>query len=553
MMANHPNRNKAKRAPKAAPVRRAAATSAPASRRREHEHDYRGLLLGVERSFGYAASSGTKLFLTDAEGLNDLYLDSLPSERQVHTCTACRRFIETFGGLVHVAATGEQMPAMWRPETVPEFYRPAFEALHGRVARARITSVFLTPLKVWGTPATGPWTHMAVDVPNHLVFKGAALTAEQSMAAAKENVRTVATALTTFTPAMLDQALRLLDGDHLSRSEKFIGPVRWLRGLHDRPKGTIGHNLLWAAVAEAPEGYCHPRSSVIGPLLEDVAAGFPFDKIKKKFDAMLHPLRYQRPQAPPASGNIAAAEALVEKLGLAPSLERRFARIDELQTIWVPGAPPTAQMKGHEGGVFSHIKPKGVDSVPPVELPPVTMTWLKFSSVALPAAERVEMLIPSKGSFIAMTTAADPDAPPILKWDREEARNPFAVYVYHGGSMASQWGLRGGEWVRVTALTPQPSMWGDRPMDFLGTGVIAVLEGAVDSNLQSGNAIFPENLRDDLHGIRATVEAYSKAAEIAGRREASACGYSISKASAAVTLRVFANGSWSAYRIDRWD
>src|ERR1019366_3072135 len=158
-----------------------------------------------------------------------------------------------------------------------------------------------------------------------------------------------------FTPPMLDEALRLLRAESLSNSERFISPVQWLRTLHDRPKGRAGENVLWRAIASAPDGYCHPRASVVGSLLEDIAAGKPFAEIKRAFDAKLHPLIYQRPQAAPTAGNIKAAEAIVEKLGIAPSLERRFARLDEVLpwAIWQPKAPAAPQ---NTGGVFGHLK-----------------------------------------------------------------------------------------------------------------------------------------------------------------------------------------------------
>lgn len=534
-MANHPNR------------RKAATTS-----EHDHEHDYSALLIGVRASFDAVALAHTRLFLTYADGLNDLYLDSLPSERQVHNCHACRRFIEVYGGLVAITEAGEAIPAMWSHDGVPDFYRRAFEAVNDRVRRARVTSVFLTKQPVWGTPVTGSWAHMAVTAPTPLVYRESALTAGQAMAAAKENYRTVATALSEFTPPMLDQALRLLSADALARSERFIGPVRWLRALHDRPKGRAGENVLWRSIALAPEGYCHPKASVIGPLLDDIAAGLPFDDIKARFDAKVHPLLYQRPQAAPTAGNIQAAEALVAKLGIAPSLERRFARLDELQTTWTPAAP--AQPPAGTG-VFSHLKPKeAAAAVPPVNIPLATMTWEKFCRTVLPTAEQLEIAVPAHGGFIALTTAVHADAPPIMKWDREDERNPVAWYVYPGGSAATQWGLRAGAWARVTAIAPLPTLWGSRPSPFLGEGVVLVIEGAADSR-DSGNALFPECLKEELHGARPTIEAYSRGAQIGGRDQASACGYDIRKGNrgADCELRALSAGAWARYRIDRWD
>jgi hypothetical protein len=152
-----------------------------------------------------------------------------------------------------------------------------------------------------------------------------------------------------------------------------------------------------------------------------------------------------------------------------------------------------------------------------------------------------------------LTTAAIADAPPILKWDREDERNPVGWYVYNGGSVASQWRLVGGQWSKINAISSLPSMWGSRPMPFLAEGVVLVLDGAADTKSGSGNALFPECLRDELHGARSTIEAYSRSAELAERAEASACGYNIQKSAADCTLRAFAAGAWTSYRIDRWD
>lgn len=530
-MRNHPARS------------RVAIDRAAIAKSHDHDFDYSALLIGVRAAFD-AIRDHRRLFLTDAGGLNDIYLDTLPQERQEHNCYACRRFIETYGGLVAINEGGETIPVMWKSEGVPEFYRDSFAALHQKVGKARVASVFLTKQTVWGTPLTGVWSHISVNVPAKFVYQEGALTAGQAMAAARENFRTVATALTEFKPAMLDQALRLLRADTLARSERFIGPVEWLRNLHDRPKGRAGENVLWRAVALAPEGYCHPKASVLAPLLADIAAGLPYDDIKAKFDAMLHPLRYQRPQDLPSAGNIKAAEALVEKLGLGPSLERRFARLDEIVTVWRPKGRPEEKLTV---GVFAHLRPKDRTAVPTVDMPALTMTWHKFASTVLPDAEAIEIRLPERGNYTAMLTSENTEAPPILKWD-----NPFSTYVYHGGSSPSQWGLHG-TWGKITAISHSPNLWGDGPSTFLGDNLILVIEGAVDSRTDAGNAIFPETLKADLHGIRATIEAYSKSAIISGREEASACGYSIGKNGSECVLRVLIDGSLNTYHIDRWD
>jgi hypothetical protein len=290
---------------------------------------------------------------------------------------------------------------------------------------------------------------------------------------------------------------------------------------------------------------------VVGALLEDIAAGLDFAEVKARFDAKLHPLIYQRPQAAPAAGAIAAAEKLVETLGIAPSLERRFARLDEIEAIWRPmarKAPPAA------GGVFGHLAAKGDATAPSASgMPPVTMTWEKFARTVRPGATAIEVQVPGHGAFIALTTAAHPDAPPILRWDRQEARNPVAWYVYHNGSPAAQWGLHGGAWAKVEALALLPSLWGDQPASHLGEGVVVMIEGALDGGTPH-NGLFPENLRPELHGARAVIEAYSKGATLEPAGGAAACGLDLRKGQTInCVLRVTSATGKTDYRIDRWD
>lgn len=512
--------------------------------------DFRDLL---QQGFNAAVQGHTALFRTDATGLNDLYLDSLsPEHRQFHNCSCCRRFIERFGNLVAVDDKGEHWPVLWPVGAdVPELYREAFWAMRRRVLDAKVTGVFLTSESVWGTPEAGGFSHFTVTPPAALVFKPGALTANQQAAKLRESVKDVAVALGEFTPAVLDEAIRVLQADALDRSEKFLTPVQWLRDLHDRPRGPKGQAVLIRAVALAPEGYCHPRSGVIGTLLEDIVAGLSFEQIRARFNAKVDTLQYQRPQAAPTAGAIKAAEALVEKLGIAPSLERRFARLDEIPTIWKPAVVE----KPAASGVFGHIAPKDSTAVKSLELPAQTMTWARFAEIVLPTAEEIELVVPvHRANFAAILTAQNAEAPAIMKWDADDLtqRNPFSDYVYHTGSAAHQWGLTAGGAAKVTGICSRPNMWGPRALPSSGDGVLLILAGCVDNKRDQGNALFPETLRSELHGVRSVIEAYSKTAEILGREDASVAGLMITPNTAQQRLRVCVKGAWQTYFIDRW-
>ncbi len=542
-MANHPNRKRAIK-------KKITSPSAPVH---DHDRDYNALLQSMGNAF--AVHKGP-LFQTATPDMNALYLDSLPSERQIHDCSTCRHFLQRFGSLVTINDDGTTRPALWEPQTVPEFYLRSVGTMANATARAQVTGPFLSGDVMWGTLKTGAWTHMAVPSPR--VYRHALLTANQAMAKTREDFGNVARALAEFTAPTIATALRALDSGWLASEQKFIGPLKWLADLHTKRTAAknknIRDNLLWLAVTNAPAGYCHPRSSVIGTLLEDIAAGLPFNDVRARFNAKVNPLQYQRPQVAPSAGNIAEGEKIIAKLGLERSLVRRFARLDECVTIWKP-LPPAAPQRGAYG-VFAHIAPKGSTDLhrPDLAIPPQTMTWQKFVRTALYGSERVEVEINRPVmNFVAFTTAEHADAPPILKWDAPHDRNPVAWYTYPGGSPPSRWNMAAG-WAKVTGIASAPPLWGDDPKPYLGDGALMILAGCVDQMTGQGNALFPQCLINDLHGVRSTIEAYSRSAELLGREQASACGlYVGTKNTIGYDLRVTVGGVMTRYRIDRWD
>ena len=524
--------------------------------------DFDALILAVQRCFAAAIAdkAAGPLFTTDSVDLYDAFLGGLPAElRPIYACSACRRFVRSFGGVVRVTRKGDTVPVMWDPEKVAEPYVAAITALAAAVSRAPITGVFLGSEKVWGLPETGEWRHFAVTPPESRVFKPSPVqTRFQQVAEKREDYSTLLRGLAEFPLELVSNAHTLLTTGSLFRSEKCIGVAKWLIDLHEQRRGTKDarqqDNLTWLAVASAPAGFCHVRSSMIGTLLEDLAAGLPFEQIKAKFAAKMHPLQYQRPTAAPSAGNIAQAEKIIEQLESAGALERRFAKLADIVALWQPKLTERPQGKG----VFSHLKPKAGKSHAPVAPPTVTITWEKFARTALPDAEHIEYLVPTSNQpYLGMVTAKHPDAPPIIQWDNEAQRNPVTWYIYHGGSPPTQWNLKAGVHHPVTAVTLAPWMWHEasKKDSHHGASVVFLLDGAKDTTYTKGAGFFPEFLKSTYHSIRATIEAYAKNAVVEGKDDASACGIILSKGGTwNQVFRVTAKGGAQVeYKLDRWD
>ena len=525
----------------------------------EEDIAYDGLVGAVLRN---VASLKGPLFTTDAAGLYDVFLLKLSDERRpMYACQKCRHFVERFGGLAVILPNGEIGSALWATD-FPERFRECTTALRKEVERAQITGVFYSARETWGVEAnTSPksgvrWTHLAATPPAELVFREGSLTDARKAAAEKRGEHeTLERALAEFPIAIAKQALTLLRGGNLSRSEKAEGVAHWFVELHDARLGAkkaLRSNVTWSAVAQAPRGFAHIRSTMIGTLLEDLRSEVGFEEIRTKWNAKMDPLQYMRPQAAPTAANIAEGERIIAALGLAEALERRFAKLEDIEPLWLPTSAKKKSKTG--GGVFDSLKPKTRVGAQ-VDQPATVMTFEKFRREVLPDAVDMEAWVPTKGNFVAMVTATKQDAPPILLWDSEQRRNRVNWYVYPGGSPASQWGLSGESWWEVTALSLLPPMWNpDRDTGQQGKAVFFLLRDCKDSG-RGGLALFPETLRSELRAVRATIEAFSRGGQLAGRDEATACGLDLRAGhSFSQSVRVTdRHGMQTTYLIDRWD
>jgi hypothetical protein len=460
-----------------------------------------------------AAAKTQPIFRVAPRGdLFELYLHSFkPEDRQYHNCNCCRAFVHRFGNLAVLDPAGKLVSVMWDPSVLAprDPYRKAIAAMELAVEQGAITDQFFWDETDWGAPEQGGFTHFYAKVARspHPAGKDASAW----MGEKREDRRHLPRALADLDRRSLEQTRDMLLHGGLSRAEKLSPMVDFLLMVHKAVdgvgvRGEARNRALWGAVGIAPPGWCTPRSSALGALVDDVKAGLSAANVKRKHDERMDPLKYQRPTAAPRAGNVATAERTFERLGLAASLKRRPARADEVVLEWKP------QWKGVRPGLFGHLleHERGPASARLLGTQAQPITYARFRRDVLPHAISMEVVVPGQGEFIAVTTAVERDAPPILQWDREECRNPFAWYVYAGGSPASNWGLRPGR-APVVGITLQPSQWGqplDRPGHH-GSSAILMIEGARDSR-SSTLALFPECLRSELHEVRSTVEAHSR-------------------------------------------
>lgn len=509
------------------------------------------------------------VFTTDAKGLYQAYLDALPSEaRQHYNCHRCKEFIERYGGLaVQIDGSGIIESAFWSesPSACPEFFRPAAAALSKIVRKANITGVFISSEKVYGTPSTtergvGEWNHFFAMPSAHNIHYHIPKTADQVMAEKAQEYIMLTAALEKYPMKVVKKAVGLIKAESIFRSEKFSGPANWFLDLHNaiaKKPAELKSNIIWLAVSRAPAGFCHVGSSVLATMFDDIAAGLTNAQIAKRFGKKTDGIVYQRPQAAPSEGNKQQAEKLFATTGAAASLKRRYARLEELNLVWMP--VPTNRPS--EDGVFASVKTKGKKrqaGPEAIQNKPVKITWVKFQETVLKDALSIKFYTTPRKNYCGFLTAVDPTSPPIILWDTPAKRNPFSWYYLEGISAPQQWNLPLMSWVDVTGICYKPSMWNDQYIQF-GKGVMFVLDGCKDirKNGNPGLCIFPEILKNDYHGVRSTIEAYSNENELEGWDQSSASGVMGDTAHGDwdwnILLRVKTRDFEIDYLLDRWD
>ena len=496
-------------------------------------------------------ANGFSLFQTSAnpDVLWQTFLNGLPAnQRQYHTCRCCQSFFRKYAGLAFINDSFE-LESIW-PDVVPTIYLSSIATIKSKVVKSTVRAIFNSAEPVLGRHYEGGFEHFAFDNPRRV--RPGALSAFELEALSLEHHKTLTRALVDFDRDIVEKAHGLLTADSFYRSDKFLGPVEFLRSIHAAQKGVRGaakrDNVVWKALVGAPAGFATPRSSVVGTLIEDLKAGLSVRDAGAKFAAKTKPTAYQRPVAPAKAGNIAQADKLVDRLGLERSFQRRYASVAELSylSVWSPSpVRPVVTRQAPSTGLFGGSLPaRRAAPAPAVQGGSKTMSWAKFERTLLSSANKIEMAVTRIArNYAAYVTAVHEDAPRLFQWG-----DHVSWYVYNPSSPPARFNLGIGM-VELTGVLTRPCP-GDPNW---GEARLLTLKGARDHH-HSGLSIFPEIVRSDLKGVRSTIEEFSKKGTIKRQAAENAAGLLISdREFKPFDLRVTIGSTVVMVTIDRYE
>ena len=525
-------------------------------------------------------------------------------EQKHHNCNCCKDFITKFGGLVVITEDYKVKSALWSfiEDGVLDrdsiYYNSVFN-LNKLVSESQINGVFLPMLDNLGVyesyeyvyeELTNTWNHFSISIgdsincsklfyPNqpYEKYKKQAIN-HQGQAIRNDLYKVIALGLSEYTLETIKAVVSLLySSEVLYRQEEILPHAKWLLELKlallDQPSPSCKRNVIWKALASAPIGFCHVRSSMLVTLLDDIKAGLDYKVYSKKFKEKMSPLQYRRPQTKPNDSTINQAEKLFKELDLESSLKRRFATIDEIETIWKPkinkkiinssfsgifhkSDSETLEILKKEKRIFDSLRETKEDLVNNSlqNIDGGTITFIKFKKKVLPTADKIEINILNHiYPFFVITTATDYDSKPILKWDSIEKRNPFSVYFYHNGANRSVFNLTTLGWYDITGISTRPNLWYKEVGEDEIKEILFIINNCKDLQNQA-LGLFPEILIEDLHPVRSVIEAYSNSHKLDIIDEPSGCGIALSgnrDFSIPLVFKVTTGNSTTIYKIDR--
>lgn len=461
-----------------------------------------------------------------------LFLDSFSTEvlRKEHTCSCCRTFFERYGNLLIVLKGGTTRTLLFTTApNIPDNYRAFTDAAAARLDGTQADwTVFADGedghISLNKDTATkGGFQHFSFELSPIRLKPNSYHKANEQAAEVREDVRLLGLSLERWNMEILRTARTLFEHHpDLSRTsfkdvvEDFID----LKELLRTDTSVRRANVLLRTVLDSRKGLSRIGQTVVGEFLDNLDPQRESNDVAvRKFLSMINPKDYLRPKAAPASQTVAQAEKIVAELGLTASLRRRAATRAELYAIAQPilwRTPAAAEAVAEEGaGVFGAVKTK--DQVAQSVVSVVNGGTVSLRSLLEKIEQAGNTLLKLESytagntkRYLSITTEAVAGVKPILLWDREESRNPFAPYTYVNPTHPSIWDQKFNDYNEVEAIIPTPTNWtGEtiKPEHWM-----FVMSHGYDACEPLHVPLFPAQLIQELHGVRSVIEAYGKTA-----------------------------------------
>lgn len=392
----------------------------------------------LQKNFAKMTKDATHLFevAVDKDEMWNLYLESFPAgtneiyrERREYDCSCCRHFIKTIGNAVVIK--DNVVHTIWDVSGVGTTFQPVADALSAYIKAHAVTDVYVSHEKKIGTERSlerlengkvNSYDHFFLELPDKFVFNKRR-SAGDIKGGFRDTRNVFKRSLDEITEESVMTVLELISQNSLYKGEEWKAPLtEFLKYKKSYDKLTATEekeNFAWEKSVAVGAVIGRIRNHSIGTLLVSISNEMELDTAVKKYEEIVAPVNYKRVKTIYTNKMLKNAEKYVIEHGLMPSLERRFATLDDISINNILFSNKDAQRRiSGAGNVFASmekdivVSPKKFSNVEEVSA-------ADFVKNVLPMAKEIELYLENRHSanMVSLIAPKNPDAPTMFKWN----------------------------------------------------------------------------------------------------------------------------------------
>ncbi|MFR2774810.1 MAG: YfaP family protein [Anaerostipes sp.] len=367
----------------------------------------------------------------DKDELWNKYLDSFPEgtneiyrKRREYDCSCCRHFIKSIGNVVKIK--DGQVITIWDFNTEDNTYKPVLKALSSYIKEKTVTDIFLCTNKKVGVLKNfercengdiNEYEHFFLDLPNKFVCNESI---NEFLGYFREAKRLFKNSLDELTIDSTETVLEIISQNSLYRGAEWAAILEifleYQKQYSDIREDLQKDLFAWEKSVEAGGIICRLKNKSIGVLLSDISAGMDLEDAVRKYEKIVAPDNYKRPNAIFTEKMVQDAKREIMELGYYDALSRRFAKMDDLTVNDVLFVDRSVKEKSDD--LFAELErdavvnPKKFTNIEEVEIK-------EFVNNILPKAQHVEALVENRHSnnMVSLIAPVNKDAKQLTKWD----------------------------------------------------------------------------------------------------------------------------------------
>jgi len=388
----------------------------------------------VRSAFQEMAAGGLFVVNISGDDLYESYLGAFPDgtnpvfrERTEHDCSSCKHFIRRVGMVID-----QDRNTVWdkAARTAEYPYNEVASDLAAMVKAAPIRDVFRVQESGIGTAmnrGVSPsgqverWHHFHTgSIPKR--FRAAS--PGEAQGAYRTTVQVFRRGLEELTTDALETVLALIDANNLYRGEehreKVAGFLKTQQEFLDL--GAVDRErFVWARADDPATRF---RNTAIGTLVQDLSEGMDVTKAVKRFEAKVAPENYKRTSAVITPGMVKEAMKTITTMDLEPALERRFARVEDVNVndvLWVDNQVKPLMAGGLGDMLMDHAQAAQGYELDEKRAEDIAVD--EFLASVLPEAAAVELLLKTAhlGNLMSLTAPVHPAPHQLFQWDNDFA------------------------------------------------------------------------------------------------------------------------------------